>query len=216
VLVPHEHVVPSGLASNPERQRRDRDLLLSDWGIHHLHLGTAPGRNPRFVRRTANVLLVAFRGYDAYLIALRLHESHGANWAARDILEVAARIWPDARIVERSNYAIGFTQEFGDDDRRLLRRSHVNLGIEIDGTVYMPSGQTGDGSPVAAARQAMKAIAVLNDLRDDDEWRERSLREATEQHGVPDRSWLPIVHEDAFGFVNGGVFVSFGRLVPDG
>lgn len=32
---------PEGLAPEELKRRRDRDLLIADWGMHHLHLSTS-------------------------------------------------------------------------------------------------------------------------------------------------------------------------------
>ena len=55
--------------------RRDIDGLLSDWGIHHLHLSTVTGPDG-FASRTADLLFVAFRGQLAYLIDILPARSH--------------------------------------------------------------------------------------------------------------------------------------------
>jgi len=47
--------------------RRDLDLLVADWGIHHLHLSTVL-ESDGFVKRTGELLFAAFAKDDAYLI----------------------------------------------------------------------------------------------------------------------------------------------------
>src|SRR5688572_25707855 len=55
-----------------------RDRLLGYHGIHHLHMEPAGSEH---------VLFVAFQPEHAYLIDIYAHESDGANWAERAILE---------------------------------------------------------------------------------------------------------------------------------
>lgn len=215
VLHGYEPAVPRALEARP-RRRRDRDPLLSDWGIHHLHLSTTRGRHPDFVRRTRDVLLVAFRGPNAYLLDVRPHEGHGANWAAKDIVEIAIRNWPEANIFCRLEYAIGLTNaDISDDDRRALRAAGVNTGLEIDGNVYMPpnGGQTADGAPVYVAGNAMRVQAIINDLRRTPGGPEAFLADRAAFYRVARALWRGLVHEDEFGYFNSGAFVPYGRLV---
>lgn len=57
--------------------RTDRDSLLAEWGVHHLHLSKR--RRGGTARRGDDVLLAAFTGDVAYLIDIRAHPRH-ANW----------------------------------------------------------------------------------------------------------------------------------------
>lgn len=213
VLTVYESDVPPVLAAQPERQRRDRDLLLSGWGLHHLHLGHETGRNPAFVRRTRHVLILALRPHDAYLICLREHESHGDNWAASEILATAVRNWPEADIAYRLDSVLGLTHDFSDEDRQRLRRAHANSALTIDGHVYMTPGLTADGSPSSVGRHVMKVRAVLHDMERDPAWLEQSFEECAERNGLLNPEWHPLVSNDQFGFLADGVFLRFGTLV---
>lgn len=213
VLHTHELVAPLKLVSRPGRQRKDRDLLLSDWGIHHLHLGTERSKHPAFVERKPHVLFVAFRGLDAYVIDLRAHEPED-NWAELRILEIAIRNWPDAEIVHRPQHVSGIVGgNVSDEDRRALREARVNTGVESDGEVYMPLGQSLDGAPMLVTHHAMKVSWILRVLRDDPDEPTRTLNERAAEWGLDPGDWHPTVHADHFGFVNGGVFVPYGSLV---
>lgn len=210
----YEMHVPATLQRRPPR-RQHRDLLLSEWGIHHLHLSTEQEWKSEFLRRTRHVLLAAFRASNAYLIGIRAHESDGDNWAAREILEIAVRNWPEGSVVERVEFATGLSRDdWSDDDRRDLRQAGVNIGLEIDGKPYMPMGQTLDGAPMAAAHHAMHVQAVINSLRWSDEEPEAHLAARAAFYGVEPALWRAAVHRDEFGFFNDGVFIPYGRLVP--
>jgi hypothetical protein len=79
-------------SQGPRHLREDLDLLLADWGIHHLHLQTE-------IRPRGNDLLfVAFTERDAYLIDILPHGS----WAKLSLIETIVRDWPDAGLVHRS------------------------------------------------------------------------------------------------------------------
>lgn len=76
------------------RGRNDRDRMLNDWGVHHLHLGPRID-NQTPVERSGPLLFVSVLEDDAYAaIAL----PHG-NWADEDVLRVLADNWPDEGVI---------------------------------------------------------------------------------------------------------------------
>jgi hypothetical protein len=66
-------------------KRRDLDLLLNDWGIHHLHVSTKTDQDG-FVERSKALLFAAFQPHDAYLIDLMEH----GDWTHEHLIEVIA------------------------------------------------------------------------------------------------------------------------------
>ena len=134
-------------ADRPGVNRRmrdaDRDRMLNAWGIHHLHLSSAPGRGT-FTARGRDVLYVIFRPDDAYLLGVYTHD----DWAREELVRVIVRNWPDAGLFVKSATAIGARARFSDQDRRALRRANVNEALyEVDGAFYGPPGlgQTATG-----------------------------------------------------------------------
>ncbi len=81
--------------------QRYLDLLLNDWGIHHLHLSTTVEPDG-FVRRTKPLLVAVFR-QDAYLIDIL---PHGA-WTKESMIRTIVQEWPDAGLVTRLQGVIG-------------------------------------------------------------------------------------------------------------
>lgn len=111
-------------------QRSDRDLLLADRGIHHLHLSTRLRADGTSVR-TDDVLFVVFAEDDAYLLGIHRHPRH-ANWAARDIFAVLVRNWPGAGVVHGADGVIGLSREVSDDARLAASAEELRRG-EADG-----------------------------------------------------------------------------------
>jgi hypothetical protein len=188
-----------------------RDLLLAHAGIHHLHLSDVTGPGDR-VARTPHVLFVGFRPGAAYLIDIYAHESDGANWAERAIL----RNWPEAGLLEPSRFATGLTHDFDDDARAQLRRSGVNLAVEIDGRVWSSPGATMDGAPPIADRMGMKVVAELDALRaaGEDELAGELAEHGSGNAGSPGE-WTPAVHDEHYGFYceQTNVFVRYGPFL---
>lgn len=78
------------LSTGVARAPADYDLLLNDWGIHHLHLGPpVPGR--RFVGRTNQLLFVYVSSAALYFIDVLNH----GDWARQRLLNIMHSNWPD-------------------------------------------------------------------------------------------------------------------------
>lgn len=198
-------------------RRRDRDLMLAEWGIHHLHLSNQ-ALDGGFVQRTEHVLFAIFRPEDAYLLGVFAHPRH-TNWAAKDILARALRNWPDAGLVDVSNCAVGLTQEYTDEERLELRNAGVNTAMMINGRVCLPVGQVADGTPMVVSRHVMKVRASIDQWR----WPQNDLAAELTQHAAAaaDASagpgdWEPHVTENAYGLRKNGLIVRFGSLTWPG
>ncbi len=196
-----------GGARKKPGSRRDRDLLVADWGIHHLHLSTKSG--PRgFKERTSDLLLVVFTADDAYIIGIYPHGS----WALLELLEIYVRNWPDAGTLAQSRYAIGLSQKYSDTDRFELRSAGVSGPVEIDGRVYVPPGQMTSGDPLRVVIKADNFMLRLRELEEVDDLTlvERLNEEARGTQS--DGEWEPLVTNAGFGFVSNGVFLRVGAI----
>ena len=187
----------------PGQRDADRDRMLNAWGIHHLHLSSAPGRGG-FTARGGDLLYAVFRPDDAYLLGIYTHN----DWAREELVRVLVRNWPDAGLFLKSNYAQGTTAQFTDDDRRQLRRRAINEGLyKVDGEFYGPPGlgQTVAGGSVAAARRAMGYLESLRQFRENLDDRLAGFgRELDEAAGHPvTGDWKPQVTEGRIGLLRG-------------
>jgi hypothetical protein len=122
------------------------DMLLNDWGIHHLHLGIAV-QSDGFVERTGPVLFARFTATNAYLISVHEHGS----WSRQEFVKVLHHNWPDSISMWRLRGVVGLATEVTDDDIAQLRsikipgekkkRAAVSTMVEVEpGVVYAPIG----------------------------------------------------------------------------
>jgi len=204
---------PPFLARRPSGRHHDR--LLAEWGIHHMHLSTVRHRRrPEFAKRSGQVLLVAFVDGEAYLIDLRPHEAHGANWSELAILKTVVRNWPDAGILQRSVWLVGLAGgNRSDEDRRKLRQAGISGAVEIDGRVWSPGGQSAAGTPLRVERHCMATSWFLSGYQPTADDLRAELQAMAKKHAVPD-DWCGHLDGDAYGFRSDAVFVSFGSLLP--
>jgi hypothetical protein len=208
IVHPYRTIKPS----EPGR-RSDRDLLLGDWGIHHLHL-SLNFQTDGMTERSRDVLFAMFDGENAYLIGIFAHPNE-ANWAAEDIFAVMFRNWPDAGLVHQARGVIGLSQHHSDEDRLKLRNAGISNLMEIDGKVFMPGrlGQTTAGTPMQATREVN---ALMWQIR---VWRENTQARLDRTEGaLPGAYWSAAIHqalpgfEEYCGFAAESTFIPVGRL----
>ena len=139
-------------------RRRDLDLMLADWGVHHLHLGM-PKPDDFFVERTDDLLFVSFVGHQAYAIAVLPH----GNWASEDVLRIMAENWPDDEgVIWAAKGIVGLAETVTQEERNTLRRSSVAVLFEHNGRVFMPrGGLTLGGTSMTTGLEADKALNYI-------------------------------------------------------
>lgn len=140
-------------------KRKDLDLLLFDWHVHHLHLSTAVKLNG-FMERTTMLLFVAFMGDAALLINIYDHDS----WTREEIATILIDNWPDSDFVHEFKGAIGLERQHSDDDRAVLRNNGIVSLIEWRGKVYM-MGYGGISSAGTSNWATRHADWILRSLR---------------------------------------------------
>jgi hypothetical protein len=182
-------------------QRKDLDLLLAEWGVHHLHLSMLI-QGDGFAKRTGDLLFVVLRPDDAYLIGIYPHGS----WTKRSVAERAVRNWPEAELFLRSKYAIGLTHEWDESESATLRKAGLTQSMMIDGHVYSPQGQTLGGTSWTISRRVMNLMWELTD------WKARGDDRLVEIAGGSFAYWLPAIQDDRCGFLSGNQFVPVADL----
>lgn len=112
----------------------DNDLMLNDWGIHHLHLGTILEGD--YIKRTGPLLFGFVTQNNFYAVNVY---AHGA-WTKSDIIEIIHRNWPELLDSKKVN-ALDIAVNPSDQVRKVFRNKHINSMIKVsDGTIYAPPG----------------------------------------------------------------------------
>ena len=114
------------------------DLLLNDWGIHHLHLGTEMDPDG-FINRTdigRPLLYCHFAGDYAYFIDILPHGS----WTSQKLITTMHENWPELLSFFRQSHRN--RTRLSDEEIKELRRKKINYFITMnDGTTYSPLGE---------------------------------------------------------------------------
>ncbi|HUB73083.1 MAG TPA: hypothetical protein VL979_03465 [Solirubrobacteraceae bacterium] len=197
-------------------RRSDRDLLIADWGVHHLHLSGAVEQDG-FVERADDLLFAMFTKTDSYLIGIYPHGS----WGLVELLEIVVRNWPDAGLM-LPTHAIGLTQKWTDAERLELRNGGIaSPFIELDGKVWAASalGQSLDGKASKASVRSMDFMWRLGQWEDDPEHllaeAERVMNDAAGR--ALKGNWTPMVDaEGTLGLLREDVFYGLLSLADSG
>lgn len=181
--------IKHGYQNTGQADRQDLDLLLNDWGIHHLHLSTEL-ETGGFVKRTGPLMFAIFRPDDAYVIDVVNHRA----WTRHDVMRVIVREWPNAGFVYHLP-GWRLPSPLSDEDHQALRQGHVMAGIEIDGMLYFPTSMlTTAGVAVQSVQHADDVCQWIRwfekQVKDDSAFIARSLAEAGfEPPPNPDLHW---------------------------
>ena len=114
--------------------REDLDLLLNEWGIHHLHTH----------RGSAELLFVTFRHDDAYLLDLLDHKA----WTKESLVEIAVTNWPNAGLFTINPR---MTLEFPVPERSRwpLRAAAINTPVQLPVGIVSGPGMVRSGTSAA-------------------------------------------------------------------
>ena len=148
------------------------DGLLNEWGVHHLHLGTAPSsRDPSLIERSGPVLFARITPDDFYAINVYTH----GDWEQMSVLESLHRNWPDTIKSYRIRGIQG--EPLTEEQRRNLRKVNMQTATTTaDGTVYMAIG-----GGVASSGTSAEAVRRADMLWSDAEQLQISVQEQMEK-----------------------------------
>lgn len=140
------------------------DHLLTDWGIHHFHLGASMDANDsRFIARTGPVLYAFVTDENFFAIGIDLH----GKWADPQLLETLHKNWPKALGALRVEGQI-MQPLATESEIKEFRRTGINGFVQLsDGTVYRSAsvGRTTDGTPIRAVLSANNLIASVRQVQ---------------------------------------------------
>jgi hypothetical protein len=157
-LTPHlsERIRFGYLPRDPVKPRRDNpslDLLLNEWGMHHLHISSEFSAGA-FVTRSEDLLVCIFRDHCAYLIDIIRH----GEWSDKKLVEIAYGNWPGERFFVPLKGCMPSSEESTSADRGSLRKSGMNSIIVVDGVPIVPAmgGITTAGTSTRASIAAFR------------------------------------------------------------
>lgn len=113
------------------------DLLLNDWHIYHLHLGSSIPRRNGFVKRSRELVYVYIQDNALYMIDVLDHKAFGKQ----ELVEILHFNWPHA--IEKfraTGFSAGSTRLSAKQRERIRYRGVNSLVVMPDDTAYWPFG----------------------------------------------------------------------------
>jgi hypothetical protein len=120
------------------------DLLLTTWGIHHLHLSSKRTKHHYFMDRSDELLMAYFEGNSVYLLDVRKHVEKNEDdvnlvWTRSEVFELLAKEFPEVM----SKYALNGVlpgEKISDADLKRLRDAGISTIMSVDGAAYIGPG----------------------------------------------------------------------------
>jgi hypothetical protein len=150
-----------GSVRRARRRNPDLDLLLNDWGVHHLHLSLEPGRDG-FRGRTKDLLFVMVGRDQAFVLDIFPHRAFSREKVAHIMIDN----WPGANFVHRKGDIV-WAPSVSDAERDTRRKAGIDTGwIQRNGAYYKVGlgGISGAGTSVRHARQVNDIFRGLADF----------------------------------------------------
>ncbi len=198
-------------------RRRDLDLMLNDWGVHHLHISMQVEADG-YVKRDDPLLFAIFRPKAAYLIDVMGH----GDWTRDHLVEVLADEWPDEGIIHQIKgskglQVVGLARKYTEEERARLRKKGINVLLEVGGKVFVPAGgMSTAGTTIQATRAADKLLRDLTMFEEAFQKHPERLKTIFESNGVafPEKPEFEfMIGEDGYGVIETktGAFIN---LIP--
>lgn len=155
------------------------DLLLNDWGIHHLHISTTAEADG-FVERDGPVILAIFRPKCAYLIDVGNH----GDWAQERLIRVVVATWPDDELALEIKWILGGGRSYTNDERAKRRAAGISTFVQIDNRVFAPAvGISTAGTSVKVLVRAGRIMRAVGNFQKQMQSDLASIVELIRQHG---------------------------------
>ncbi len=162
------------------KQRPDLDLLLNEWGIHHLHLSEADPATG-FAKDDNILLFIVFKNDAAHALSLMPH----GEWMNEDLVSVAVHNWPEKGLFHKLVGALP-EQALLPKERSTLRRRHINYFCSVDGQSYMSDtgGLSSNGTSSRSVIQMMALQRCCNLYDEQPDLLSKQMKEEANKIGV--------------------------------
>ncbi|MFM0572874.1 hypothetical protein PQQ88_31855 [Paraburkholderia caledonica] len=139
------------------------DLLWADWGIHHLHLCSAPVDKARYFSERAPFVLFAIFGTDhALFVDVRSHKEDFL-FAREELISTVARSWPAYVEAFELKGTLPPKASYSDEERDQLRKAGIEPMLMLEGKAYFAPGQ-GITSAATSGRVTAEMFRVRKNL----------------------------------------------------
>ena len=176
----------------------DFDLLLNEWGIHHLHI--VPGRS-------RELLYVIFLPGAAFALTVAPHGS----WTSGELVETAISSWPDFRLFIPLNGIVPPRKNYSEGEHAQLRKVGLGTIYTFDSKAWISRVTLGITTALIStrlAREASRLLLCLHRATERPDYIVQQLIACSERHRIvwPERpiisvQWCCGPNRYCFGFV---------------
>lgn len=148
---------------------RSQDGLLTDFGIHHLHLGNKRSESETFVERSDYLLFVFIESSNVYFLDLRRHPNANIpgdyGWSDQDYLKIMQSNWPEVLRKYSLKRATGTI--VSDEQKKTLQELNINVISSFGGeAIFSPGGGlAGDGSNMYCQYLADRLVHQVENIQ---------------------------------------------------
>lgn len=163
-----------------------KDLLLYDWGIHHLHLNNQFD-DKGFIERSDYLLFFMLKEDDVYLIDVTKHQLEDrTEFSQQNLLKIVKNNWSYLLEPFKMKGVIGLSQPINDKSHSILRNSGVLTFVEIEGEVFMPMGGgiSTAKTNINHTRNVDYIFDVIRDLELDLTLKQKKIKEVTSKFNI--------------------------------
>jgi hypothetical protein len=161
---------------------KDFDLLLNEWGIHHLHIDPASGK-AGFKKRSKELLYTIFGQGVAFILAVAPH----GGWTSRQLIETTVKSWPNQGLFVALNVLPG--RDWTEDEHKGLRKAGVTTAAVVNDKPWISGITLGLSSALVSVRISKETSRILRSVNQAAEYPEHLARQLMEYAAANDISW---------------------------
>lgn len=137
------------------KKSTNKDLLLSDWNIHHFHL-TRRFYDDGFAKRSQFQIFAFITEDTAYLIQIYSHNEEYV-YCRQEMINIIHNNWSELIEKNKLKGIVSLSEHITDAKYDILRKAHATTMVDLgDGNVYglIGGGYASDGTSIEAVRNA--------------------------------------------------------------
>lgn len=141
--------------SSRVKKSTNKDLLLSDWNIHHFHL-TRQFHSDGFAKRSQFQIFAFITDDTAYLIQIYPH-SRQYLYCLQEMIRIIHDNWSELIEKNKLKGIVSLSEHITDAKYDILRKAHVSTMVDLgNGNIYglIGGGYATDGTALEAVRNA--------------------------------------------------------------
>lgn len=176
------------------------DLLLNDWGIHHLHISMNVEADG-FVEHGDPLLFAIFKSERTYFIDVLSHR----DFADDRLIHIILNTWPDDGLIFKVKGVLVARQSYTKEERTQLRSAGLQACVQIGGQLISPgTGISTAGTSAKASILSGRILRTLKHFQEQVHADSTRVVELMRQHGgnPPDKPDFEFsFFQDGFGVV---------------